>query len=74
MDSSDVKELDETMKNFSVPNLITQAVKLLPKKDEWKARNEENFDLYYSLAIFKNKLSEDKYKLGNYLLKGCTHC
>lgn len=62
MDSSDVKELDEMIKNFSVPNLIAKAAKLLSKKDEWKARDKENFDLYYSLAIFKNKLSEDKYK------------
>lgn len=46
-----IKQLDECMKTITVPQQIARLTRPLSARGEWKAREYENFVLYYSVPL-----------------------
>ena len=53
---SDIAEIDETLKNLSVPKKIGRLSASFSCRKDWKAKEWENFALYYSVTLFSKYL------------------
>lgn len=51
--SKKIHEIDELISNIKAPNQIVRLTRNLSEKEFWKAREWENWTLYYSLSIFE---------------------
>ncbi|KAL7290580.1 hypothetical protein TKK_0015345 [Trichogramma kaykai] len=61
MTDNTIEELDEQMKKIKPPDQLQRLTRLISERDDWKAREWENFVLYYSIPILKSKISERKF-------------
>uniref|UniRef100_A0ABD2WXD5 Uncharacterized protein n=1 Tax=Trichogramma kaykai TaxID=54128 RepID=A0ABD2WXD5_9HYME len=54
-----LEELDDIMLSIAVPLQIARRTRKITDREKWKAREWENFILYYSPVIFDSLLTED---------------
>lgn len=62
----ELQTLDETLENLAVPKQIARLSSSFSNRINWKAREWENFVLYYSVPVFSKILSPRK--LSHWLL------
>ncbi|KAL7294422.1 hypothetical protein TKK_0012422 [Trichogramma kaykai] len=62
LDDVSVKKLNKKMLSISVPQQVSRYTRKISQRKHWKAREWENFTLYYSPVIFFPLLSRDEYE------------
>uniref|UniRef100_A0ABD2W9U7 Ubiquitin-like protease family profile domain-containing protein n=1 Tax=Trichogramma kaykai TaxID=54128 RepID=A0ABD2W9U7_9HYME len=60
LDEMDIERLDDKMLSIAVPQQISRRTRKISDRKDWKAREWENFVLYYSPVIFIDLLSSSK--------------
>uniref|UniRef100_A0ABD2W9L0 THAP-type domain-containing protein n=1 Tax=Trichogramma kaykai TaxID=54128 RepID=A0ABD2W9L0_9HYME len=60
LDRMDMDELDNKMLSIAIPQQISRRSRKISDRKDWKAREWENFVLYYSPVIFSDLLSPRK--------------
>ncbi|KAL7302950.1 hypothetical protein TKK_0004177 [Trichogramma kaykai] len=58
----DMDDLDNKMLTIAIPQQISRCSRKISDRKDWKAREWENFVLYYSSVIFSDLLSPRKMK------------
>ena len=57
MNSDDIREIDSKINKITIPHQVARLSKPISSRGEWKARERENYTLYYSPTILADYLS-----------------
>lgn len=61
-----IKDLDVKIKSIAVPNHVARLTRPISERNDWKARELENFVLYYSVPLLSSVIG--KKKLNHWIL------
>ncbi|KAL7295017.1 hypothetical protein TKK_0011620 [Trichogramma kaykai] len=56
-----IEELDDQIENIKPPNQLQRLTRPISERNDWKAREWENFVLYYSIPLLKKHLTKAKF-------------
>uniref|UniRef100_A0ABD2WZ19 Transposase domain-containing protein n=2 Tax=Trichogramma kaykai TaxID=54128 RepID=A0ABD2WZ19_9HYME len=59
MDEDDIEFLDNHLLNIATPKQLARSSRKLSERNDWKAREWENFTLYYSIPVLSLKISKN---------------
>ena len=62
LSKDEIEHLDSIMAKICAPRQITRACRPLSWRNDWKAREWENFILYYSVPIFSLILNKERFE------------
>ncbi|KAL7286987.1 hypothetical protein TKK_0018785 [Trichogramma kaykai] len=66
LSKDDINFMDQHMIDIAAPNQLARLTRKITERNDWKAREWENFTLYYSVPLLSTKISRQK--LNHWLL------